>query len=59
MNKSANFYYVDDVQRILDMGHMAAYKVIKKLNSELEAKGYLTCKGRVSKNYLKERYNIG
>lgn len=59
MAKSANFYYVDDVQKILDIGHMAAYAVIKKLNDELEAKGYLTCKGKVSKKYLKARFNIG
>lgn len=59
MVRSQNFYYVDDVQKILDVGHMAAYEVIKKLNSELESKGYLTCKGKVSKKYLKERYKIG
>jgi len=32
-----------------------AYKLIKKLNSELEAQGYLAVRGNVNKEYLYEK----
>ena len=34
-------------------GH--SYKVIHKLNEELEKKGYLTFPGRIPRKYLEER----
>lgn len=35
-----------------------AYKIIKKLNAELDAKGYITITGRVNRSYFNERiYN--
>ena len=33
-----------------------AYKVIRQLNAELEEKGVRTVQGKVSLQYLKERY---
>lgn len=33
-----------------------AYKVIRQLNAELEEKGVRTAQGKVSLQYLKERY---
>ena len=33
-----------------------AYKIIKNLNKELEAKGYLTYPGKVSRKYFNERF---
>ena len=32
-----------------------AYKIIKKLNAELDAKGYITITGRVNREYFNER----
>ena len=32
-----------------------AYKIIKQLNEELEAKGYITITGRVNREYFNER----
>ena len=32
-----------------------AYKLIKRLNSELEAKGFVTIRGKVSREYFQER----
>lgn len=32
-----------------------AYEIIKKLNAELDAKGYLTVRGKVSRKYFEER----
>lgn len=33
-----------------------AYKIIRKLNKELNEKGYITVAGKVSKKYFNERY---
>lgn len=32
-----------------------AYKIIKQLNDELDAKGYITITGRVNREYFNER----
>lgn len=32
-----------------------AYRIIRRLNSELEEKGYITVAGRVSRRYYEER----
>ena len=32
-----------------------AYKIIRKLNEELESQGYLTVKGRINRDYFYER----
>ena len=32
-----------------------AYKIIRQLNAELQAAGYLTVAGRVSRKYFEER----
>ena len=37
----------------ISVGH--AYKIIKKLNAELDAKGYITITGRVNREYFNER----
>ena len=37
----------------VSMGH--SYKVIHKLNDELEKQGYLTFPGRIPRRYLEER----
>lgn len=35
-----------------------AYQIIRQLNEELEQQGYITLRGRISKNYLIERLGI-
>lgn len=42
----------------LQVGKKIAYKVIRKLNSELEEKGYETIRGRINKKYFLERYRL-
>lgn len=32
-----------------------AYKVIQRLNAEMEAKGYYTVTGKVNRNYFEEK----
>ena len=37
------------------MSEAYAYKLIKQLNEELQGKGFITIRGRVSKQYFEER----
>ena len=49
-------YGADEVARLLGVSKTYAYKVIRRLNAELEAEGMLTIPGKVSATYLKARY---
>ena len=49
------YYTASDVEEILGVSQAQAYRIIKQLNEELEAKGYLTTRGKVSIKYFKER----
>ena len=49
------FLRVSEVASILECSESHAYKVMQKLNEELEKKGKITVRGRVSKKYLLER----
>lgn len=57
MNNS--FMRVDDVAQELGVSKSYAYKIVKKLNDELKAKGYLTVAGRISKKYFIEKLCYG
>ena len=59
MKKNIFFYDCEDIKLILDVKQNKAYQIIRKLNKELEEKGYLTQQGRVNAKYFQERYNIG
>jgi hypothetical protein len=48
----------DEVAEILNIKPGTAYKVIQKLNKELEKQGFITISGRISKDYLEERYGV-
>ncbi len=52
---SSGFARVEDVMELLDCKQSLAYKIIRTLNKELKAKGYVTISGRVPVKYLKER----
>lgn len=49
-------YDVSDVKATLGVADTKAYEIIKLLNAELEAKGYLTVRGKVSSAYFTERF---
>ena len=53
------FMRVEDVARELDVSKSYAYKIVQKLNKELEAKGYITISGRVNRQYFLERTCYG
>ncbi len=50
-----SFLRVEDVAEILSVSKSYAYKIVRKLNDELKAKGYITISGRVNKQYFYER----
>ena len=52
---SNTFMRVDDVTKELDVSKSYAYKIVRKLNKELESKGIITIAGRVNKQYFMER----
>jgi hypothetical protein len=51
-----SYYTVKDIQRILGISSSKAYSVIRGLNNELKAKGYITIAGKVSKKFFNEKY---
>ena len=49
------FLTVAEVAKILHVSKSHAYKVVHRLNRELQARGILTIAGRISRDYLMER----
>lgn len=49
------FMRVGEVAALLGVSTSRAYKIMRQLNKELEAKGKITTSGRVSRKYLLER----
>lgn len=49
------FMRVDEVAELLGISASHAYKIMRKLNRELEQKGKITTSGRISRRYLLER----
>lgn len=46
---------VKDVMAALEVSESKAYGIIKQLNSELSAKGYIVIPGKVSRAYFEEK----
>lgn len=49
------FIRVDEVAKELDVSKPYVYKLIRQLNEELKAKGFITIAGRVNRQYFNER----
>ena len=45
----------EELAEIMEISVPYAYKIIKQLNEELDAKGYITITGRVNREYFNER----
>ena len=56
---SNSFMRVDDVAEELGISKSYAYKIVRKLNDELEQKGIITISGRVNNKYFTERLCYG
>lgn len=50
------FYKAQDLAELLDISESQSYKLIRQMNGELEAKGFLICRGRVPAAYVQERF---
>ena len=48
-------FRVGDVMQIFGISKSAAYKLMRQINSELEKKGYIVIRGKVSRKYFEER----
>lgn len=53
---STQMVSAEEVAKALNTSKGYAYKVIRKLNEEMEEKGMLVIKGKVSADYFAERY---
>lgn len=56
MSKAISYYNVEDVMSLLGISSSKAYQIIRKLNNELNVKGYIIVAGRVPKKFFNERY---
>ena len=49
------FMRVDEVAKELGVSQAYAYKLIKELNREMKAKGYIVINGRLNREYFVEK----
>lgn len=52
---SNTFLRVEEVAEEMEVSKSYAYKIVQRLNRELESMGYLTVAGRVNKQYFMEK----
>lgn len=55
----SKYYKAQDVMALLECSSSFAYKIIKQLNEELKAEGYITVPGKVPKAYLEKKLCLG
>ncbi len=53
--KVSKFFNAKDVAEILDVSESSAYRIIRKLNQELEEQGKIVIPGKISKRYFEEK----
>lgn len=54
--KNPIYYNAVDIAEMLNVSKATAYSIIRKLNEELDSKGYLTLQGKVAKVYFDEKW---
>ena len=54
-----SFMRVEEVAQELGVSKSFAYKIVQKLNAELQEKGYLTISGRISRKYFQKKLCYG
>lgn len=50
------YFTAKEVQEMLGVSRAKAYKILKELNTELKAKGYIVVSGKIPKKFLAEKY---
>lgn len=51
------FMTADEVAREMNVSKAYAYKIIQRLNRELQEMGYLTVSGKVNRKYFMKKLN--
>ena len=54
-----NYLRAEDVAEIMGISKAYAYKIMRKLNAELDEQGYITVSGRINRKYFMERTCYG
>lgn len=54
-----NYLSVDEVAHAMGISKSYAYKIVRKLNAELDKLGFLTVSGRINRQYFMERTCYG
>ncbi len=52
---SMKFYTVKDIQNLLGVSKTKAYDIIRKLNQDLEERGFIVVRGKIYKEYFNKR----
>lgn len=52
-----NFLNAADVSAYMDISVPMAYKIIRKLNDELKAQGFITISGKINRHYFEQKVN--
>ena len=50
------YFTAMEVSEILGVSRAKAYKIVRALNEELKAAGYVTVSGKVPKKYFSEKF---
>ena len=50
------YYSAADIAQMLGVSMGKAYKILREMNQELAAKGYLTIAGKIPVEYFKEKW---
>ncbi|MEY8433227.1 DNA-binding protein [Lachnospiraceae bacterium 48-42] len=59
MEKTNYMMTVDDVAQELGVSKQKGYRIIRQLNEELAAAGYMTVQAKVPRTYWSERFYFG
>ena len=57
MKTGKNFLNEADVSEYMDISIPMAYKIIRKLNDELKAQGFITVAGKINRLYFEQKVN--
>ncbi len=56
MAQKCFYYTAKEVMELFGVSRAKAYRIVKELNEELAAQGYIVISGKVPKKYLEEKY---
>jgi len=57
MKTGKSFLNAADVSEYMDISIPMAYKIIRKLNDELKAQGFITVAGKINRLYFEQKVN--